>query len=407
MTNDTPKADPIASAPVWISLGFRPFFIFAAPFAAFSILLWLHRLSGGGAATDYLPGPLWHAHEMVFGFVGAVVAGFLLTAARNWTKRPTLHGAPLAVLVAIWFAGRVAMVVNGLPGPIVAVVSVAFPLGLTIALARALVRASSHRNYKVIAVLAALTVASLIVHLDANGVLSNLARPAIHAAVHLMVILVAIIAGRIVPMFTRNRLSIKTSNLAGVDRLAIGGSVVVATLAVWSHTEWSTLVPGDPLSSTYALAALATGGLHFTRMRTWGTMPALRVPMLAVLHVGYLWIGAGYVLLGLSVADPTVSMTVALHALNIGGIGMMIIGMMARVGLGHTGRKIAAPRAITVAFVLVCAAALARLAAIVVPPQNLVYTWYLSGALFALAFVTYALSMSRALVTKRPDGRPG
>lgn len=397
----------MAAAPTLLALAFRPFFLLGAPFASVSILIWLHRLSGGNATSNYLPGPLWHAHEMVFGLVAAVVAGFLLTAARNWTKRPTLHGTQLGLLVGLWFAGRAAMLIGATPAPLVAVLAVAFPLTLTLVLTRVLVRAGSRRNYKIIVLLAAYTAAAVVAHLDANGVLENLARPAIHAGVHLMVILVAVISGRIIPMFTRNRLSIKTHNLDAIDRLALLASVLTGALAVYSHVESNAIQPEGATSTSYAMIAGATGILHLTRMRTWGTRPALRVPMLAVLHVGYTWVGAGYILLGLSVADPTVSLTVALHALTIGGLGMLMIGMMARVGLGHTGRKIEAPRGITVAFILVCGAAIARLAAIVTPPQQLIATWYLSGTLFVAGFLLYALSMSRVLLSPRPDGRPG
>ena len=403
-TTETMDRDrPLRRSPVWLAMGFRPFFLGASLFAVLVTVLWLHSLaSGASPAEGYLRPAWWHAHEMVFGLALAVVAGFLLTAVRNWTGENTLHGYPLLGLLLLWAAGR-ALTPLPIPGPAIAAVNVAFPAALALVLGRIIVRSGKRRNYGIVVVLVALTIASLLVHLEANGVLEGVSRAGLYGAVHLVVLLNVVVGGRIIPLFTRNGTGAETSKVPTVDRAALTAAAAVAALATTHAALPGSVGVGRALG---ALAALS-GALQLLRMRTWGVAAGLRVPMLAVLHVGYAWIGVGQLLLAVAVLTTAVTATVALHALTIGVIGTMTVGMMGRVTLGHTGRSIRATWPLTAAFVAMSFAVLARLAEAVVPAAWAREAWFVSGALFALAYLLYLAIAVRPLTARRPDGRPG
>lgn len=392
-------------APVLLSMAFRPFFLSAAAYAAVATLVWLHALTTGrNPSGGMLPMNLWHAHEMVFGFTLAVVAGFALTAARTWTGRNTSHGTPLLVLWALWLLGR-AQFTGLLPLPAVAgaALQIAFPVLLTWQMARAIFPARSTRNYGVVAALAALALASIGTHLESAGLVFGTARPSIYGALHLLVLLNVVIGARIIPLFTRNRTGVQTiRKVPSVDKIATIAAVAVVPFAVAKEASGA----GWLVVALAGVAAIS-GVLQLFRMRTWGTLPAMKVPLLAVLHVGYAWIGVGQLLLASSLLVPGFSQTVALHALTVGTIGMMTLGMMARVTLGHAGRPIKDRPAHTWAFSLMGIAGLVRLAAIAVPGKLLVTTWIVSGSLFVTAYLIYLAIAWVPLTTPRPDGKAG
>ena len=388
--------------PAWLSLGFRPFFLLGAIWACVATAMWLHTLvTTHGPRVTGFSASAWHAHEMIFGFALAVVAGFLLTAARNWTKRETLHGTPLLVAAAIWFLARLAMI-GALPFPswALAVTSLACPLMVTVAVGRAITQARSKRNYGIVLLLLAFTAAAGAAHVHSPVLAGvNLSRSAMFFALHLVVLLNVVIGGRIIPLFTKNRTGAATAKSPRLDRAAIGSSLVIAILVAINLARSST-------AQRYALAAicLLAAALHLARMRTWGFTAAARVPMLAVLFAGYAWVVAGYVLIAVSQLIGTLPITLAHHALTIGVIGTMTIGMMTRVTLGHTGRKIVASRSIVAAFIAIQVAALARLS-IAVWPGEAKHTWLVSGIAFISTYALFLGASAKMLLTPRPDGR--
>ena len=389
-----------AATAAWLALGFRPFFLLASAFAAVATLGWLHVLHrGSNPSAGYFAPVWWHAHEVLFGFTMAVVAGFLLTASRRWTQRDTPRGLPLAGLALLWLLGRAALLLplprwqRGLP-------TLAFMVALFVVLARVLVGARSRRNYGILAVLAALTTAAAIMHLEASGLVRGALRPATEGAVHLLVLLNVVIAGRIVPMFTRNRTGAPTRRVPAVDRAAIGLASLVTVLGVTRH-----LVPAT--EPVFAAVAAGSGLVQFLRMRTWAPRAGVRVPMLAVLFVGYGWIGVGHLALAAAHSLPGLSRPIALHCLTLGVLGTMTLGMMARVTLGHTGRPIRADRRLVVAFVAMGVATLVRLSGALVDARWLPWTWTGAGLAFASAFLLLLWSISVPLTQPRPDGRPG
>lgn len=373
-----------------LAKGFRPFFLLAAAFAAAVVPYWLLAFTGRAPVAGPLLGIVWHGHEMVYGFAVAVVAGFLLTAVTNWTQRETATGGLLLGLAALWLAGRVALLV--VPGWVGSVVDLLFLPALAVVIARPIVAARSRRNYGFPALLLALAGANLAVHLDAHGVLPGTAIPADRVAVSLVVVIVLVVTGRIVPLFTRNTTGrAEIHNLRALDLTAIAAALVVAALQPFPAAA-------PVLPAAQGVAAVAV----FGRMVPWGTRYVAREPLLWVLHVGHAFVGVGFALGALGAP-----LSVALHATTVGGFGVLILGMMARVALGHTGRPLRVAPAVTLAFVALVGAALVRVVGpLLAPALSVTWFWLAAGA-WSLGFTIYAVVYLPILTRPRPDGKAG
>jgi uncharacterized protein involved in response to NO len=401
LQHDSLKARAVADGalPV-LAKGFRPFFLFAALYAVVMVPLWLAIVNGKAAPSNYLEPAMWHAHEMLWGFVGAVVAGFLLTAVGNWTQRETATGALLAGLVLLWFGGRMAMLFAGvLPRGVAAVVDLAFLPALAVVLARPLVLARNRRNFVMLAIVSALFVANLVVHLDGLGLLPpGSARHATLVSVDLVLLLILIIGGRVFPMFTRSATGVDTiRSIRWLDRMSV--AAMAALLVVDALT---------PLGGRFsALLAGLVGLLAAARAVHWGGRHSLRQPLLWVLHAGYGWLVVGFLLraaAGLLGAAPN---SVATHALTVGGIGTLTLGMMARVALGHTGRLLVAPLGMTAAFVAMLLAALARVLVPWLAPELYTAGLVAAGVFWVLAFAIFVAAYGPMLCRPRVDGKVG
>ena len=380
-----------------LAMGFRPFFLLAALHAIFAVPLWILKLRGLDLPVA-LPGTAWHAHEMIFGFAMAVIAGFLLTAVRNWTKRMTAEGPQLAALVMLWLAGRAAMYTD-LP-LLAAGLNLAFIPALGVVVARPLIGARSTRNYKILALLAGFWLAQLVFFADALGLdaLSGYGGDALRVALDLVVLLVLVIAGRIVPLFTRNATKVQTiKNWPAADGVALVATLVAALLA-------PTPAPAALVAGVLALAGVAV----FVRMIPWGARHTLRSPILWILHLGHAWVGVGLLLRAAEKLELGVVLPSATHALSFGAVGTVIIGMMARVSLGHTGRKLTLHPAITVSFVLFTLGAVVRtLTPLASWEGGYLHALDLASALWALAFVIFAIVYTPILIAPRPDAKAG
>lgn len=390
--------DPAAGTAPFASKGFRPFFLLAGGFAALLLPIWLLTLAGFVAPARYFDAITWHAHEMIFGFTMAVIAGFLLTAVGNWTGRETLVGTPLLATSALWVAGRVAIAAGGwLPRGVPALIDLAFAPVLIVAIARPLWATRNRRNFVMVAVLLALWAGNLLVHLEALGLVQGWSRRALLTSIDVVVLLTVIITGRVVPMFTKNTTGAATvRGRPALDRVAI--AAMLATLLLDTTTTEPRLA-----GAAAGLTALAL----VVRAWSWGTRHTVRVPLLWILHAGHAWLVIGLGLRAVAAFTSAVPAVLATHALTVGAIGSLTLGMMARVALGHTGRPLAASPAVTAAFVLLTLAAVVRVGGPLLDLTLYSATVYAAGILWTLAFAIFVVVYAPVLTTARVDGKPG
>jgi uncharacterized protein involved in response to NO len=391
-----PEEPARAAAPrgfaLW-ALGFRPFYLLASIFGALSIALWSLQFTGW-LPRPYLPAPIWHAHEMIFGFVLAVVVGFLFTAGRNWANLPTPTGAPLAAIVALWLAARILVLTPfGWAG---AIVNAAFPLAAAVGLAIPFWRAGNRRNYFFVALLVVLSCATLAVHLGELGVVRLPGWVGIQAALDVILFIVAVMAGRVVPMFTNNGIpGAGAARQPMLEKIALGSVLV--------------LLAADVLQAGgLSLAVLATlaAAAHLARWILWRPWKTLRAPLVWVLHAAYLWVVV-HLLLRAGAALGWLPASLAAHALTVGAIGGVVIGMITRTARGHTGRPLQADGFETTCYALVMMAAVVRVFVPLAAPALLTNAVLWSGASWAAAFGLYAVRYWPVLTRPRLDGRPG
>jgi len=381
-------------APALFSESFRPFFLLAGVWAAVAIPVWLAAYAHGYALRGSLHAMAWHAHEMVFGFGLAAVAGFLLTAIPNWTGRLPLRGASLAGLAALWLAGRLALLLSAAIGPVAsAAIDLLFPSVLLAAVARELIAGRNWRNLPMLAALGLLLGANALVHVQAIGI-AYTADIGNRLGIATLLALIALVGGRIVPSFTRNWLAKARPDLpppAPMDRFdAAALAAVLAGLTAW------VAVPETRVAAVLQVVAGAAAGFRLSR---WRGLATLREPLVFVLHAGYAWLAFGLAYLGLNglfawaPGGP-------LHALTVGAIGTMTLAVMTRATLGHTGRPLAATSATVAIYALVALAALLRVAAPLSGPYNVLLTT-LAGATWTGAFALFVLYFGPMLLRPR------
>jgi uncharacterized protein involved in response to NO len=399
MSSDRAPPPPGREAQLWhgtalFNLGFRPFYLLAALFAFAAIPVWLALYFGGFALPAAYAPMAWHAHEMVFGFAVAVIAGFLFTAARNWTGLPTPTHAPLAALAALWLAGRVLM----LTGPVwlAAVVDVAFLPAVALALWIPL-HQSGNRNQFFVGILLVLTATNLAFHLAHAGVLEVDQIAPVRLALFLVVLIVTIMGGRVIPSFTRNAIPGARSRMVRWLDLSAIGLAAAAFAALLS-----------PLPAALAGSlCIGAAGLHAARLWTWDPWCTRGSPILWILHLSYAWIPVGLLLLGLHALGAPIAASAGDHALSTGAVGGMIIGMITRTARGHTGLPLQVNALEVTAYVLVHLAALARVAWPLVAPGTVLTALSAAGALWSAAFLLYLVVYVPLLIAPRADGRPG
>jgi uncharacterized protein involved in response to NO len=328
----------------------------------------------------------WHRHEMLFGFVGAVVAGFLLTAIPNWTGRLPIAGVPLASLFAIWVAARAALLFSAHVGPVAAaLLDVGFYLLLALLAAREVLEANN-RNIPIVGMVLLFGIANGLDHAGRSGLIGD-ADLGWMFGLSLVVMMISLIGGRIIPSFTRNWMVKQGLNLGLPTQPGRFDLLVIALTAV-ALLAWLTMPAGAVSGALLFTAGLLQAG-RLARWRGWRTV---RDPLVVILHIGYAWVPAGLILLGLSQATETLPRSAAVHALTSGAMATMILAVMSRATLGHTGRELKANAATTAAFALVTLAAVLRVAAplgvadYTIAMQASAVVW---GAAFLLFLATY------------------
>lgn len=386
------------SIPPVLRLGFRPFFLLGALLALVAAPLWIGTFLGGWTLPEPTGGWLaWHRHEMVFGFAGAIIAGFLLTAVQTWTGQPSLSGKPLGVLVVLWLLARAAWWQPS--ATLLLALNMLFLLAVAAAMARLLWVVRQNRNYPIVVVLLLLTAADSLTLCGLLQGNDTWERQGSLAAVWLVLAMVTLIGGRVIPFFTFRGLG-RTAQVAAwpwLDWSLLLGSMLAGVL-----TATGLLLQAPQVAGGVLLLLLAVG--HTIRLVRWFDTPLLRVPLLWSLHLAYAWLIAGCTGLALWQFGIDVPSGQALHALTVGCIGGLILAMIARVSLGHTGRPLELPRGFVAAFALVNLAALLR---VVGPSFAYQPAMWLATLGWSLAFLQFVMVYGPMLLKTRADGHPG
>jgi uncharacterized protein involved in response to NO len=387
-----PAPEPAKRWALW-DLGFRPFYLLAAALAVLSVPLWILQLSGW-LERPLLMGPAWHAHEMLFGFALAVIIGFLFTAGRNWSGQATPTGKRLMLLAALWLLARILVLTPWAWASLLA--NLALPWLAAWYLWRALSRAGNRRNYFFVALLLALGGASAVVHLNQLGALPLPAGLGLPLALDLVLFMVVVMSGRVVPMFSNNGVpGLQAQRDPAVERVALASILALALC--------DALGLGGRPAAAVLLVGLAAHARRWWLWQPWGTR---RAPLVWVLHAAYLWLLVHLALrvgaeLGWIPGGP------ATHALTVGLLGMVILGMMTRTALGHTGRPLRAGRLEICAYLAVLLAAVVRVFMPLLAPATLLLSAQLAAALWSLAFALYLWRYTPFLLYPRQDGKPG
>jgi uncharacterized protein involved in response to NO len=382
---------------VIFALGFRPFFLLAGWLAILLMAFWVAVFISGFAFDTYYGQIDWHSHEMIFGYTVAVIAGFLLTAVRNWTNMPTSAGMPLAGMAALWLLARILpFCFTIFPGWLIAAADLAFLPTLAIGIGVPLMRNDEKRNLVFLLLLTILWAADLLVHADVLGVAPNLARKGTLLGLDVIILVIVIMGGRVIPFFTERALSGVVLKRWRIIEWLSPVSVILFLVA-------ELIAPDSVVSASFAaLAACANGA----RLAGWYTPRYWHVPLLWVLHLGYGWIVVGFCLKA-AIALGFIPPQFTIHVFTVGGIGVLTLGMMARVSLGHTGRPLKVGAALTSAFALMNLAAVIR--GLLPPffPQIFSQLIVASGAFWIAAFAIFIMVYTPILTQPRVDGRPG
>jgi uncharacterized protein involved in response to NO len=383
---------------VLFARGFRPFFLLAALQAVLFVPLWIAVLQGWLVVPGWGSPILWHAHEMIFGFCAAAIAGFLLTSVPVWTASPAVTGRPLAALCALWVAGRFATPFAH-RAPWLALVDLAFLPALAAAIGIPIYRAGARRNFGFPLLLLALAGANALVH--AETLSPGAASLGLRIGVDGVALLVVIVGGRIVPSFTTAALE-RAGIRDGARTRPWAGRAAVPAFLLFAAADLAR--PASPWSG--AAAALAAFVLA-ARAAGWRSLRVLRDPLLGSLHLGHAWLVLGLAALAASDLGALWPRSIAVHALTAGAFGTMILAVMTRVALGHTGRPLAAPLHAVLAYGLLTAGALLRTVGVLLSHGGTFVALTLAGALWSGAFAVFLAGYGWILLTPRIDGKPG
>ena len=396
------------NVPSFFRLGFRPFFLSGAIFSIIAVVLWLLMLKGA-ITTQPLGGAYWwHIHEMIFGFVAAIVAGFLLTAIQNWTGVPGVKGTPLIALFILWLVARILILMPDLLGStLTALVDLSFFPVTAYFLAKPIIAIKQYRNLFFVPLLVLFTLANAEMHLSLLYPQTFNLQLSGYAAVMLTVFLMSVMAGRVTPMFTANGTKTeKVLPIAWLEKLA-NGSLAVCMVMLLLHplVGFSHTIMGG----LFIISGLSQAIRHF-RLRPLST---LAVPLLWSLHTALNFIWFGLIVLGVSYLMPAfnegfiIVISHVWHILTIGAIGGLILAMISRVSLGHTGRPLTPPKSMIIAFVLISLSALIRAFGPWLLPEESTIFYDVSGFCWIVSFTLFVINYAPFLTQPRKDGHPG
>ncbi len=381
------------SGPAILSKGFRPFFLGAIIWAAISLILWIFILSATFDLPSMFGASEWHIHEMLFGYSGAVFAGFLLTAIPNWTGRFPICGKPLLGLFSIWLIGRIVIFFSASLNPfLVLAIDIAFPLLLSLAIGIEIIAGKNWRNLRVLAILSMFTIADIFFHFEffTDGMVQYSAKLALSA----IIMMIMLIGGRIIPSFTRNWLvRFKQSHLPTpfnrFDYFAMAISILA--LLLWVFLE-NTLLLGALLFLAFIF--------NLIRLSRWAGLKTTKEPMLFILHIGFLFIPLGFLALSINVIFPDIiSQAGAIHLFSAGAIGTMSVAMMSRVSLAHSGFRPEADKIIGLIYILLIISVILRFLADFLPSISFII--HISATFWIASFLLFLLRYWRVLFASR------
>jgi uncharacterized protein involved in response to NO len=387
----------------WVpfAYGFRPFFLLAGIYAAIGMSVWLWAYIAGWSPLPSLPPQLWHSHEMLFGFIAAAVAGFVLTAVPSWTGSRGFAGAPLVVLVMLWLAGRIAFAFfDEIPLDLVILAEVLFLPAVIVTIAPSLFR-TRNRNIVLLLVIAAFWAADLVfLHAIRSGDIAA-ASAALRVGIDVILFLLTIIAGRIVPSFTANALRNQGMEVSLRSSKLIERGVFIAMLAYIAVDVF----PAERML-VVAVSAIAAA-LHFVRMSGWHSLKSRHDPIVWILHIAYLWLPLGLALRAVFLSGGYVWAAFWQHALAAGAAATMILAVMTRASLGHTGRPLVVAPMTTVAYVSLALAIAVRVFGPALLPVSYMTNVVVAACLWVLAFTLFAIVYAPILLGPRVDGKSG
>lgn len=382
--------------------GFRPFFFLAAIYAIVPTTMLYWALASGQWPDAPLPLFAWHGHEMLFGFVAAAIAGFLLTAVPTWTNTRAVSGLPLIALVLLWLAGRIVMSPwVQVSDPRVLVFSVAFFPLLAIVVSVPLIRTRNYRNWPFLVLLATLFMGDVLFHARYFNWTEGQVFDGLRLTINIVALMIVVVGGRITPAFTRNALFALHRQVAIRSYRVLDVAAIVAVVAV---VVGDVIVPNSAISGSFALIA---GTLILWRLSGWGGLRALDIPLIWILHLGALWLVIGFWLKGLWFLYGFGWAVNWAHAFTAGAFGTMILGVMTRVALGHTGRPLQIARSVVVSYALVTIAALTRVFGPTLLPGWYTQVLAISVTAWTIAFLLFLIVYTPILSRPRLDGREG
>ncbi|HFC30569.1 MAG TPA: NnrS family protein [Oceanospirillales bacterium] len=377
------------------SLGFRPFFLLASLFSAIALALWAMVFADKWQLPvfSYYPMIIWHAHEMIFAYSMAVIAGFLLTAIKNWTGIQTVNGGKLALLASIWLLARILpFVINN--HWVIAIVDMLFLPLLAVFIALPLIKVGNKRNYFMIVLISVFAGLNLLLHLELLGFVQNMAQIAYKSAFYLIIALIIIMAGRVFPMFSQNGVP---------QRYQVTKYPIIEKLALPSYFIFALSILFVPIKAIVIITALFAFVVHSIRLKGWYNRQIWQVPLVWVLHSGYAFLLLGFIFSIISQYNMLYT-NLALHAFSIGTLGIITIGMMARVSVGHTGRNLRfPPKVLKISFPLMLLAAFVRIILPTALPNAYHILVIIAASLWSLAFLLFFISYVKMWIQPRVD----
>lgn len=380
------------------ALAFRPFFLFGSLYATLGILYWALYHLNLVMLPSYFDSTSLHVHEMLFGFITAILSGFLLTASRNWASTRGVHGKLLFLLVLTWFLGRLAIgFSNFIPPKVTALVDLSYLPFLCFLLWQTLAKGAKKVNFVFVFLLVILFISNLMMHLEVLEITTGTSRTGYLLGVNTLIVIMTVISGRVIPMFTQNAIQgITVKKLPWLEKVVIASAVGFLLSNLWDEASLFT----DGL-------AVLCGLVSLIRLSFWKPFQTVERPILWVLHLGYAFLGVGLIARGLSFSVFQIKTSIALHLITAGAMGLLVIGMISRVSLGHTGRPLIVSKPMVFAYCLVALGALIRVLIPIAFPSAYIEGIVTAALLWALGFAVFTFSYYSILASPRVDGIEG